>query len=92
MKILRAISHGLSAINPIHVGENLMSAALQKLAISALKGVIGTFIAALLAFQHVVPASNDPITVGIWGAIITGVHLLGTLLQHLLDAANADKA
>lgn len=63
--------------------EIVMNAVIQNILNSVLKGFIGTLVAALAAFASAPAQSNDPITVFIWGLVITGVHALQTLIQHL---------
>lgn len=79
---LKFISRGLNAVNPVRIGEGIMANVIKNVVISVIKGLAATFVVALAAMEHVAPAATDPYTVAIWGLFITGVHALGTFIQH----------
>ena len=89
MNVLKAVGNALSAINPIKVGEKLMATAVKNMLLSALKGVLATLVAALVAFTTTTPATSDALTVMLWGLLINGVHALITFLQHLANPVPA---
>jgi hypothetical protein len=64
--------------------EVVMGVIIKNTLISLLKGVLATIVTALGAMALTPPASNDAATAFVWGLIITGIHALQTIIQHLI--------